>query len=207
MKGDNGQPFFGMVFDPADDSEHDPDDLRGGHRAERRFIGWQTFFDFGDGEVKPNKLIDTKISSPLMDLPLPVLPGGSGPSSLAQRNLLRHLTWELPSGQAIARRIHADPLAPGDLAELSQYDDAGLRTSTPLWYYVLKEAEVMADGKHLGPVGGRIVAEVFIGLMELDPRTWLASQPRWKPTYGTRGSFTMTDWLKLAGVDPASRGQ
>jgi hypothetical protein len=51
------------------------------------------------------------------------------------------------------------------------------------------------------------VAEVLIGLMQLDPRTWLASQPRWKPTYGSGGSFTMTDWLKLAGVDPASRGQ
>jgi hypothetical protein len=206
LKGDGGGPFFGMIFDPADDSEGDPDDLRGGHRAARRFIGWQTFFDFGDGEVKRNKRIDTHISSPLMNLPLPVLPGGTGPSSLAQRNLLRHLTWELPSGQAIARRMRAEPLAPGDLAELSQYG-AGLDRSTPLWYYVLKEAEVVANGEHLGPVGGRIVAEVFIGLMELDGRTWLASQPRWKPTYGTRGTFDMADWLKLAGVDPASRGQ
>ena len=38
----------------------DPADLRGGARAPRRFIGWQTFFDFGDGDVKPNKRIDTQ---------------------------------------------------------------------------------------------------------------------------------------------------
>jgi hypothetical protein len=201
---DSGGEFFGMIFDPADNSQADPDDLRGGVRAKRRFIDWETFFDFGDGKVRRNKKIDTHISSPLMNLPLPVLPGQSGPSSLAQRNLLRHLTWELPSGQAIARRIHADPLAPGDLAELAQYG-AGLETSTPLWYYVLKEAEVVANAEHLGPVGGRIVAEVFIGLMELDPRTWLASMPNWKPNYGTGGSFTMNDWLKVGGVDPAGR--
>ncbi len=205
LSGDKGgKPFFGFIFDPRDDRQRDPDDLRGGYRAKRRYIDWQTFFDFNDGEIKRNKRIDTKISSPLMNLPLPTLPGGTGPSSLAQRNLLRHLTWELPSGQAIAAKIHADPLAPGDLDELSQYG-VGFEKSTPLWYYVLKEAEVVNDGLHLGPVGGRIVAEVFIGLMQLDQRTWLASQPNWKPKYGSGGSFTMNDWLTVAGVDPASR--
>ena len=48
----------------------DPNDLRGGFRAPRRFVGWQTFFDFGDGQVKPNKRIDTRISTPLFDLPI-----------------------------------------------------------------------------------------------------------------------------------------
>jgi hypothetical protein len=61
LAGDNDDPFFGMVFDPAGEGQRDPVDLRGGSRAPRRFIGWQTFFDFGDGEVKPNKRIDTKI--------------------------------------------------------------------------------------------------------------------------------------------------
>ena len=36
----------------------------------------------------------------------------------------------------------------------------GLEHSTPLLYYVLKEAELIEDGLHLGPVGGRIAAEV-----------------------------------------------
>ena len=63
LAGDNGQPFFGFIFDPSQEGRPDPDDLRGGVRAPRRFVGWQTFFDFGDGEVKPNKKIDTKIST------------------------------------------------------------------------------------------------------------------------------------------------
>jgi hypothetical protein len=44
LAGDNGQPFFGMIFDPSEEGRVDPDDLRGGTRALRRFIGWQTFF-------------------------------------------------------------------------------------------------------------------------------------------------------------------
>ena len=47
LAGDNGKPFFGMIFDPAGEGQADPVDLRGGARAPRRFIGWQTFFDFG----------------------------------------------------------------------------------------------------------------------------------------------------------------
>jgi hypothetical protein len=99
-----GQPFFGMIFDPLQENNPDPDDLRGSARAPRRYIGWQTFFDFGDGNFRPNKLIDTKISTPLFDLPLSAIPGAEMvPTALPQRNLLRHLTWQLPSGQSIAR--------------------------------------------------------------------------------------------------------
>ena len=68
-------PFFGMIFAPGGEGSSDPVDLRGGARAPRRFIGWQTFFDFGDGKVKPNKRIDTKLSTPLFDLPLGAIPG------------------------------------------------------------------------------------------------------------------------------------
>ncbi|MEL6982394.1 MAG: peroxidase family protein, partial [Actinomycetota bacterium] len=53
LAGDRGEPFFAFVFDPSTFGDDDPEDLSGGHRAPRRFIGWQTFFDFGDGEVKP----------------------------------------------------------------------------------------------------------------------------------------------------------
>ena len=204
FSGSSGE-FFGFIFDPADDSQTDPDDLRGGYRAKRRFIDWETFFDFGDGAVKHNKKIDTKISSPLMNLPLPVIPGHSGPTSLAQRNLLRHITWQLPSGQAIAAKIGADQLAAADLDELKQYG-VGFESSTPLFYYVLKEAQVVADGEHLGPVGGRIVAEVLLGLMLLDEGAYLSAQPDWTPD--VKGAdFNITDWLKFAGVDPASRAQ
>ena len=68
----------------------------------------------------------------------------------------------------------------------------------------------MADGLHLGPVGGRIVAEVIIGLLQTDPASYLTVQPGWKPTLPSRlgaGSSAMVDFLAFAGVDPASRGQ
>jgi hypothetical protein len=207
LAGDNGQPFFAFIFDPSQEGKADPDDLRGGSRAPRRFVGWQTFFDFGDGEVKPNKRIDTKISTPLFKLPLGAIASHDAPIALPERNLLRHLTWQLPSGQRIAQTIGATPLAPGDLQELAPLA-VGFERSTPLWYYVLKEAEVVADGLHLGPVGGRIVAEVLIGLLQTDPGSYLATEPGWQPTLPSRtGAFRMADFLTVAGVDPRSRGQ
>ena len=83
--------------------------------------------------------------------------------------------------------------------------------STPLFYYILKEAQLREDGLRLGPVGARIVAEVFVGLLQLDPDSYLSVQPSWVPTLpthdGTPESFRMIDFLTFAGVDPASRGQ
>lgn len=64
-----GQEFFGLIFNDKLDASQDHADLRGGERAPRRFIDWQTFFDFGDGNVRSNKEIDTHISSPLLALP------------------------------------------------------------------------------------------------------------------------------------------
>jgi hypothetical protein len=205
LAGDNSAPFFGMIFDPAGEGQADPVDLRGGARAARRFVGWQTFFDFGDGNVKPNKRIDTRISSPLFNLPLAAIASGDPPQVLPQRNLLRGLTWSLPSGQKVAEAMHVEPLHAADLAELQPY---GFQTSTPLWYYVLKEAEVVADGLTLGPLGGRLVAEVLIGLLQTDPASYLVQKPGWTPIFvSAGGTFRMTDFLTFAGVDPASRGQ
>jgi hypothetical protein len=210
LAGDKGGPFFGMVFDTAQNGKPDPDDLRGGARAPRRFIGWQTFFDFGDGAVKPNKRIDTRISTPLFNLPLQIIASGEPPTSLAQRNLLRHLTWQVPSGQAIARQMGAPVLSRADLVELHPIDPS-LEVSTPLWYYTLKEAEVMESGLHLGPVGGRIVGEVFLGLLQTDTESYLSARPDWVPQLPTRTGraedFRMIDFLTFAGVDPISRGQ
>jgi len=213
MQGDNGQPFFGMIFDPAGEGNSDPIDLRGGARAARRFIGWQTFFNFGgafSGDVRSNKQIDTKISTPLFHLPLGAIASGTPPVSLMQRNLLRHLTWQLPSGQAIAGEMGATQLSSADLSELQPISPTFVR-STPLFYYILKEAQIAEGGDHLGPVGARIVAEVFIGLLQLDPQSYLNVQPNWVPTLPTEGgtpeSFRMIDFLKFAGVDPTSRGQ
>ena len=209
LKGDHGGPFFGMIFDPRADGQADPQDMRGGSRAPRRFIGWQTFFDFGDGEVKPRKLIDTRISTPLFRLPLSAIASGAPPTALPQRNLLRHLTWLLPSGQRIAQAIGAPALRGGDFAELAGYG-VGFENNTPLLYYVIKEAFLATGGQTLGPVGGRIVGEVLIGLMQTDREAWLNARPQWRPTLPSRfgpGEFRMVDFLTLAGVDPTSRGQ
>ena len=75
-------------------------------------------------------------------------------------------------------------------------------------YYALKEAELVEQGLRLGPVGGRIVAEVLIGLLQSDPASYLVAQPGWQPTLQKPGGgFRMVDFLRFAGVDPASRGQ
>jgi hypothetical protein len=210
LAGDGGQPFFAFIFDPAGQGQIDPVDLRGGARAARRFIGWQTFFNFGGAQathVRQNKMIDTKISTPLFNLPLGAIASGDPPTSLAQRNLLRHLTWSLPSGQDLARTMGIRPLAASQLGELATFR-AGFERSTPLWYYILKEAE-LAGGTILAGVGARIIAEVFIGLLAQDRGSYLAQNPRWRPTLpsAARGTFRMVDLLTFAGVDPATRGQ
>lgn len=131
-----------VPLDPALADDPDPGRPRRRMPAGRRFIGWQTFFDFGDGEVRPNKRIDATISTPLFTLPLSAIAGRNQPQVLPQRNLLRHVTWSMPSGQALAASMGAAPLTGGDLAELSVYG-LELETNTPLWYYVLTEAELV----------------------------------------------------------------
>jgi Animal haem peroxidase len=209
LAGDGGKPFFGFIFDPDQEGGPDPADLSGGARAARRFVGWQTFFDFGDGQVKHNKRIDIKISTPLFNLPLKAIASHDAPTVLPQRSLLRHLTWSLPSGQAIAHSMQLPVLSAHDLDELAGYG-LGFERQTPLWYYVLKEAQLLADGLRLGPVGGRIVGEVILGLLQLDQGSYLAARPDWRPTLPSRfgrGEFRIVDLLAFAGVDPASRGQ
>lgn len=201
----NGSPFFGFIFDPGQNgATYDPSDLRGGFRAPRRFIGWQTFFDFADGNVKRNKQIDTHISTPLFTLPLGAIAAHNLPTVLPQRNLLRQVTWSMPSGQAISVAMGIRPM---NVPELEKYGH-GLHRSTPLWFYALKEAQVEASSLHLGPVAGRIVAEVLTGLIQSDPASYVNTSPTWTPTVplsNTSLGFRMVDFLTYAGVDPGSR--
>lgn len=198
-----GAPFFAFIFDDsADPNDPDPNDLRGGKRAPRRFVDWQTFFKFDDN-VKPNKRIDSKLSTPLM-----LLPGSRGPApglpndgvqSLASRNLMRHVNFGIPSGQVIARAMGVQVLTSAQLAELAPF---GMDRNTPLWYYILKEAEVIENGLRMGPVGSRIVGEVFIGLLKADQNSYLVMNKNWKPTLPSAksGDFEITDLLNFAGV-------
>jgi hypothetical protein len=99
--------------------------------------------------------------------------------SLAQRNLLRQLTFGLPSGQSVAKAMKQPGLDPDHLDDL---EPLNLDNRTPLWFYVVREAEVQEDGKQLGPVGGRIIAEVYIGLLQGDALSYLKQDPDRTPT-------------------------
>lgn len=223
LAGDAGAPFFGLIFDSrvvVPDGQNpttDPGDLRGGFRAPRRFIGWQTFFDFGgaySSATRPNKLIDTILSTPLFALPTSAIAhvvGAPGPIALPQRTLLRHLTWSLPSGQSVAKHLRVPRLSRADLDDVGGFG-LDLDRSTPLWLYVLREAQLVNGGQYLGPVGGRIVAQVMLGLLRADPTSYLTTRPSWRPHLtGSGGSsgddYQIADFLRFAGVDPDSRGQ
>lgn len=115
----NPTAFFADIFDfTADPTHPDPNDLRGGKRADRRFLDWHTFFNLGDGSMRPNKLIDTKISSPLFQLP-----GFASADviSLASRNLLRGLTFNLQSGQRVAHAMRMKPMDASVFDDLKGY--------------------------------------------------------------------------------------
>jgi hypothetical protein len=201
--GAGGGPFFAMLFDGGPLPGTEPGDLRGGARGSRRFIGWQTFFRFPgfESDTRPNKRIDTRLSTPLFDLPLGAIASGAPPISLAERNLLRHLTWSMPSGQAVAAAMGGPVLPDSQFAELEAIYPPFV-SSTPLWYYVLREADVLANGETLGPVGGRLVAEVVIGLLRADPDSILNQPTPFVPSLGTApGEFHMIDLLRIAGVD------
>ncbi|HEY2795193.1 MAG TPA: peroxidase family protein, partial [Micromonosporaceae bacterium] len=198
-------PFFGLVFDAAASAfsapvSYDRDDLLGGYPAARRYIGWQTFFDFGDGQVKNNKKIDTTISSVMFTLPLPAIAPHTQttPTVLPQRNLLRQLTWGLPAGQDVAAVMDEERLSPADLPDIaSVYRPFAART--PLWYYTLAEARVAAGGLTLGPVGGRLVTETLIGLLRADPTSYLNQFPRFTPFLGTDLPMGPTPDPSIAG--------
>lgn len=200
--GSGGAATFSLIFDPAQEGATAPTDLRGGVRGANRFVGWSTFFRFPglEADVRPNKRIDTHLSTPLFELPLGTIASGTPPLSLAERNLLRHLTWMAPSGQAIAARLGVPVLSRAQLSELQAIHPSFV-SATPLWYYVMKEAEVMEGGLHLGPVGARLVAEVFIGLLQSDSASYLHAETPFVPSLGaTPGVFTMVDLLNFAGV-------
>lgn len=133
---------------------------RGGFQAvpEDFNITWNFFFDLSDGNSQVTRKIDTLVSRPLFQMP-PRVADPNGPS-LPFRNLVRgQLTFLLPFGEDIAAAWGFEPITHDKVV------DAGL-SKTPLWFYVLAEAEVN-NGK-LGPVGGTIVAGTILNLLLRD---------------------------------------
>jgi hypothetical protein len=163
-------------------------------------IDWSLFFDMGDAaDSGPERLqksykIDTSLVNPLGHLPKPI---GDRVPSLAQRNLIRGWRMGLPSGQTVARHMGLDPIDDDDLrvGKATEEDaednpsitkiSTGFENNAPLWYYILAEAQQAfkndATPITLGPVGGRIVAEVFVGLLLGDQYSFLSQDPSWTP--------------------------
>jgi hypothetical protein len=77
-------------------------------------------------------------------------------------------------------------IAPDNGRDTEILRNHGLDKDTPLWYYILKEAELKAkpEGGRLGPVGSRIVGDVIGSALRADPSSYLSIDPNWKPKLG-----------------------
>lgn len=163
-------------------------------------LQWPFFFELDDTGPQPTRKIDTKLTPALF-----TLPGededDKDMKSLARRNLLRGKALGLPSGHRVANAMNVPKNR-----QLSR-EQLGFKRPCPLWFYVLKEAEALCDGEHLGPVGGGIVAETFLGLLAGDRSSYLSVEPGWKPTLpaADAGRFTMADLLRFAAPEQAVR--
>jgi hypothetical protein len=161
-----------------------------------RVVDWGQLFDIpGADPAQRSRPIDGRIPSSLVHLPIDVTGEltNRDHQSLAVRDLLRGSATALPSGEAVARAIGAEPITPAQTG----LADEGWEGETPLWYYVLKEAEAREDGERLGPVGATIVGDVLLRLLDADPGSYRRVWPTWRPTLPGRvpGRFDLTDLL------------
>jgi len=145
-----------------------------------RVVDWVLFFDTpGEPTAQRAKKIDGKLVQSLVQLPVAITGECEIDDyhSLAVRDLQRGQGVGLPSGEAVARRLGIPPLT----AEQIGVASTGWRAETPLWFYILREAAVCTGGLRLGPVGGRIVAEVLVGLIDKDKASFREVNPEWRP--------------------------
>jgi len=161
-----------------------------------RKVDWKLLFDIDSATPpQPSRRIRPQLVTPLMRLPETLVGQTLRPefSSLAARDLYRGHAVKLPSGEAIARALGPNPRA----TQLRTTDATW--SETPLWLYVLAEAEAQHNGEYLGDVGGRIVAEVLFELLRHD-RTSFLSAPDWRPDLlDHSGEFGIAKLLKFAG--------
>lgn len=138
----------------------------GTFRTVQSKIDWKYLFELEGGlHTQMTRQIDPLLPGILMAMPVQIT--GTPDDSLAARNLLRGRTFRLPSGQSIAKQMESDgTLMGGDILPVNDDLLALGFKQTPLWYYCLEESKVFGAGSRLGPVGGRIVAEVIVGLVE-----------------------------------------
>jgi hypothetical protein len=193
-------------------------DLGGGNRLPSIWIAdFRRLFNFGeiprpDLVVPPAKFnkamrIDTRLVNPLRTLRVP---DPNPRKNLAFRNLLRANMVTLATGQQMATflkrrgitltRLTRAQIRDGNngasLSALTAAQRDALVTNTPLWFYLLREAEFNA-GKLKG-VGARIVAETFHRAME-GSRFSIVRDPAFRPSLGPNNTtFRMVDLLLFA---------
>jgi len=161
-------------------------------------VEWAALLDSGNGQFERAGKVDVKLAKALLDLSFipPTVPAFE--RSLAVRNLLRAQSFLVPSGEQVGQamiRAGANEIT-SEMIETVRAagKKLGLPKATPLWVYILAEGKVIgrmdegaqgqktfAKGEGLGPVGARFVAEVIIGLLELDSRSFLGSNRNWSP--------------------------
>ena len=193
-------------------------DLGGGQRLPSNWIAdFRRLYDFKqagradlavpEGKFNRAMRIDTTLVNPLK-----MLPGfPSGPrANLAFRNLARAKMVRLATGQQMAAFLKNRGVAVTKLTNvqirdgkngakldgLTQPQRSALLKNTPLWFYVLREAE-FNQGKLKG-VGARIVAETFHRAMEGSQHS-IVRDPAWRPSLGPNNTtFRMVDLLLFA---------
>jgi hypothetical protein len=198
---------------PADPSVRGP--FRGGNVLPHNWIiEWDRFDGSSPGPGRVARKIDTRLAPTLGDLPnegndLSDAPFKELLKHLAQRNLRRGYQLSLPTGQAMALAPGVKPLSPDELdqngteAMKQALGQGGFFERTPLWFYVLKEAEVRGEGNRLGEVGSRIVAETIIGVLFADPESYLSNDPGWdpsKPVPESGGPLKLKDGRMIAKI-------
>jgi hypothetical protein len=156
-------------------------DLLGFRAVPRDFtVDWKLFFDApGATPAQRSKKMDGKLVRALIELPVAITGECEIEDyhSLAVRDLQRGQGVGLPSGEAVARHIGIIPLTSEQIGIAS----ADWRGETPLWYYILREADACSGGNRLGPVGGLIVTEVLVGLIDADATSFRQNQKAWRP--------------------------
>lgn len=177
-------------------------DLRGSRALNAALqIEWWRYFDVPGQPSNPRNLsrrIDSRIAIPLLSLPSTVV--GDPMVSLAERNLVRAKRLGLPAGQDVAAAMGVDQLSNADL-DLPFPHDPGWGGKAPLWFYILKESEIVEDGRVLGPVGSRLIAEVIVGILGRDPGSYVNAKNPFQPAapIATRGrTFGMGDFVAFA---------
>lgn len=181
---------------PGDHDLHGARPIPSQHRVE-----WQYFFMMPGHEqnlCNRARLIDTRLAAGLFHLPSPqIVPAKPVPVivSLAERNLLRGKRLGLPAGQDVAAAMGVPALSNRELG----LTDRRWGDKAPLWFYILAESERHERGERLGEVGGRIVAETILTLIDIDRDSYFrAGFTPAPPIAPTKGQLQMADILTFA---------